>query len=399
MSWAKEYMAKIEEQGFECTVEKFVCHNCVDDYALKLFIEDNAEQCKCDYCGQQSDEEISVHIEKLLHVIMDGIKTEWGDPNNEGVGWDGREGGWQGAKVIDTYDLICDELSDELGIENEDLKRDIYSSISDQQWCQISPYLLREYEENYVTWELFCQQVKHETRYVFFHIEDNPNRYGIIYSQPSQILETIGQSIITLGLINSKAVSYRFYRGRTHNDSTGFSKVEELASPPREFSIYSNRMSPAGIPMFYGATDEATAIEEIRDDKKYVTVGIFENLKNLNLLDLSKHIQFPSLFDEEKRHLRNAVIFIRNLVYDLSMPVTKNNIEHIEYVPTQIVTEFFRRVFTMENGEKIHGILYPSARVSGGVCCVLFIENEDCTQDPNDTDKMLNLSTLNTSQL
>jgi hypothetical protein len=48
---------------------------------------------------------------EVIEIIVDGIRTEWGKPGDEGVGWNGREGGWQGARVLDAYDLIRDELS------------------------------------------------------------------------------------------------------------------------------------------------------------------------------------------------------------------------------------------------------------------------------------------------
>jgi hypothetical protein len=43
--------------------------------------------------------------------------------------------------------------------------------MNDDQWCEIDPYGPRPYEEDFYTWELFCRQVKYETRYVFFKVE------------------------------------------------------------------------------------------------------------------------------------------------------------------------------------------------------------------------------------
>lgn len=285
-----------------------------------------------------------------------------GDPNNEGVGWDGREGGWQGVSVIDTFSLINDELYDELEMDIEQLKEDILNSLSDQEWCRLDPYGLRLFEENLSTWDRFCEQIMYETRYVFFRNEDEVYKFGSIYAQPYDILETIGEAIKDLDLIRIEPGTYQFYRGRTHDDPSGFTKAEDLGPPRREKALQPNRMSPAGIPMFYGATDEQTAIEEIRDDKDFVTIGMFENTQKLNLIDLSSKIPFPSLFDEEKRSLRNDVIFIRQFVRDLSKPLSKDLKEHIDYVPTQIVTEYFRRVYRFENVERIDGILYPSSK-------------------------------------
>ena len=51
--------------------------------------------------------------------------------------------------------------------------------------------------------------------------------------------------------------------------------------------------------------------------------------------------------------------------------------EHIEYVPTQIVTEYFRRIFRVE-GRRLDGIIYESSRVVGRNAFVLFCENSQC---------------------
>jgi hypothetical protein len=46
---------------------------------------------------------------------------------------------------------------------------------------------------------------------------------------------------------------------------------------------------------------------------------------------------------------------------------------HIEYVPTQVVTEYMRAMKTMES-EVIDGVRYSSARHAGGASIVLFCD-------------------------
>jgi len=62
--------------------------------------------------------------------------------------------------------------------------------------------------------------------------------------------------------------------------------------------------------------------------------------------------------------------------------------EHIEYVPTQVVTEYFRYVVPEIAIYKIDGIVYPSAKEGGKNCCVLFFDNDECKEvfdlDKND---------------
>ena len=113
------YMKRLwEEQiarGFDFVGDKYVCADCFNDYAIRKFINDNAKEKVCSYCGAHSSEPIAAYIDEIIGFIVEGIESEWGDPDNEGVPYETAEGGYQG-KVIDSYDLIKDEIWDELEI-------------------------------------------------------------------------------------------------------------------------------------------------------------------------------------------------------------------------------------------------------------------------------------------
>ena len=86
-----------------------------------------------------------------------------------------------------------------------------------------------------------------------------------------------------------------------------------------------------------------------------------------------------------------------SFVRDFVQAVEKDGREHIEYVPTQVVTEYFRRVFRDTDGEPIRGIIYPSSRHEGGKSYVLFFVSENFTQDDRDdvtsAEKWLSMNT------
>ena len=55
------------------------------------------------------------------------------------------------------------------------------------------------------------------------------------------------------------------------------------------------------------------------------------------------------------------------------MPVRKDGMEHVEYVPSQVVCEFFAQVFgRKDDGRPVDGIAYRSAVVPDGQNVVLF---------------------------
>ncbi|WP_146060416.1 RES domain-containing protein [Amycolatopsis sp. CA-128772] len=66
---------------------------------------------------------------------------------------------------------------------------------------------------------------------------------------------------------------------------------------------------------------------------------------------------------------RYDLVFLHRFAADLGKPIALDGREHIEYVATQVVTEYLRFV----SSNAVDGILYRSAQ-NDGVCCVLFYD-------------------------
>ncbi len=128
MGGAKSWWMEQQERGFYSVGDKYICADCIGDDDIKEFINVNATYDRCDYCGK-SEPETSVHFDEFMGFVLQGISSEYEDPNNEGGPW---EKGWMGD-VYDTYDLVYEEI----GLEaDEPVLDDIISSLSDRQWCQ-----------------------------------------------------------------------------------------------------------------------------------------------------------------------------------------------------------------------------------------------------------------------
>ncbi len=356
--------------------EKYVCANCFADYAVQAFIQTEAVSRECDYCEEQSDNDIAAPLRDVIRFIRDGIETEWATPEDESLLWDSEEGRYM-LPVKDSYDLLVESS---LSIESDQLLEDINDKLRDFQWCQRDPYRLTKEEEWYSDWESFSEQLKHETRHVFYRLPRRDQETVSNEQVAFEILDEIGEFVSELDLIRTLPQGTRIVRARPHGEHESFSAVEDLGPPSREAAIYSNRMSPAGIPMFYGSTDEDTALAEIHQSK-FATVATFETLRSFKILDLTQLPDTPSLFDQQRNYQRPKIKFLWNFLDDIMKRVEKDGREHIEYVPTQVVTEYFRRVFRDYEGEAIKGILYPSARREEGQSYVLFFEIEDCSQN------------------
>jgi hypothetical protein len=106
-------------------------------------------------------------------------------------------------------------------------------------------------------------------------------------------------------------------------------------------------MNPAGISYFYGSADKDTCKEEIRpktDDK--IIYGHFATKKDLRIVDLSEAtmISAKSIFDPDYDHTMNlATYFLMGFVKEISNPINENDAP-IEYVPTQILSEYIRKL-------------------------------------------------------
>ena len=273
--------------------------------------------------------------------------------------------------------MIHYEFSDELQITNEELLDDLYNTIDDISWCKADPYAERNYESELYSWHSFCELVKNRVRYVFYKSKNVVEEYDL--SNPVNILEIVGEYIKGLNLIRRLPQNTTVYRGRLHTEKNQYNQVSDFAPPPVT-KAKTNRMSAEGISMFYAAFGETTVIKEIYNSDEYATIAQFKTSRPLTIIDLTKlQMSLPSIFDEERRQLRSAIIFLKEFAEEISRKVEVY--PSIEYVPTQIVTEYFRYVFNSDRYGDIDGIVYNSAQNAEGRCVVLFMNDSDFSID------------------
>lgn len=371
MGLAKNMMIKYQERGFGSS-DKIICKSCIGDKYLRKIITDANNIDECDYCGVTTN---VLPLEELMEHIMSGIFCEY-EYAVDCLPYDSREGGYQG-NTWDTYDLIYD-INEEMEIESDTILNDIIDMIDDGiVWCERDPFTLRKHEDDIYTWNSFCDLLKKKVRFVFYSSIVDTDVIYERYSRPSDILDRIGEGIKELNLISIIEKGTTIYRGRMHNKNEIVDNAKSLGSPPHEFAA-SNRMNPEGIPMFYGAFDKLTVIYEIFDATKNVaTIGAFCNTRELSVIDLSliNKIKIPSLFDVKNYDNRMLIVFLRKFDYEITKRVEYG--DNLEYIPTQVVTEYFRHVFRY-NGKAIDGIIYNSSAKQNNKCIVLFAENDDC---------------------
>ena len=184
-----------------------------------------------------------------------------------------------------------------------------------------------------------------------------------------------------------EAAGAHYIRCRSKDGTAEAYAPRQMGPPPAHCATQSNRMSPAGVPMFYGALEEATALAETASSRDRFAVATFETRRDLILLDLRKVPAMPSIFAAPSSERRAWAKFMRDFLEDFRKPIARNGGEHVEYVPTQVVTEYFRTVAKCD-GRSIDGILYASARREGATAVVLFADTHAVADPQMDSESV-----------
>jgi HEPN/RES N-terminal domain 1/RES domain len=376
---AKRQMEENEERGWSSAGDKYVCAKHVEDYALAELIAENVTSAPCTYCGGEG----AAHIDVLIERIGSSLPEEWGNADEEGVAWDG---GYVG-KPYDTYELITE--AGDPPLNHSELIGDVVRALPQQAWVQRDFYRLRPDLRLRHGWREFASTVKHHRRYFFSdHGRDTEDPD---YIAPGALLDAIGDALRSGGLIRALPEK-PIYRVRPHSSKERPRTAAELGAPPAEKIDKSSRMSPAGVPLFYGALDPDTAATEAHEanpDAEASTMGTFRARRAARVVDLSTPPKVPSLYDPDRRHLRHGLSFIRHFVSEIAKPFVRDKYIHIEYVPTQVVTERLRTRFDPGPGEPLVGVLYGSSRSAGAINLSLFIDNGGACDPENERDSAL----------
>jgi hypothetical protein len=383
MGFWKRRLEEIESRGWNMREDKLICASCVGDPDLAELVRQNCEEDDdCDYCDNQSAAPTEIIVER----VMRSIRTEWIPIDEASLPWDSEEGGFAfPERHVNFWEITWTVLPR----ANEKFVRDLENSVHGTIWISESIYGSEFATVLDSSWRQFTDIVKFKSRFVFL-VEPDPNEDSFPPDDsipPGKFLDTFGRICSDLGLFRELPGGSRYYRARRHEKSFSANSFTELGPPPRERCTTPNRMSPSGIPMFYGAADMETCIAEIglgSKDLEVCTVGAFITARNFWVLDLSSIPEQPGFFSEiSTKSNRQAHSFLTDFIAEVSSSIEKDGREHIEYVPTQVVTEYVRRIITGPDGSPIRGMIYNSSK-TGKPCCVLFFDQTQMTDIEQD---------------
>ncbi|WP_158884479.1 RES domain-containing protein [Rhodanobacter sp. L36] len=372
----KEGLILDDERGWRES-DKHVCPRCVDDDYLRKLVRDDLTARACDYCGRRSRSPIAARVNVLLEAIYPTVDAYFNEPNDAGVPFD------EGEYLVEPWSM--EEIFESLNLEErpelmQDLiNADIYDGgrvpAADGHWASS-----HEHDMMMASWQHFTHTVKHVTRYHFANIppseSSEPGDVDICNWLPA-LAKRLRPLVVTLG------VSTEVFRARIRWPDEHWSPTADQLTAPPSAKMKAGRMNPAGIRYLYTSFDRLTAMREVGVDRSTtdpVYVASFKLTRPLHVVDLTKPVCLPSVFDLAQKGRLERARFHYGFVREVSKRVVKNNLEHLSYVPTQVVCEYLAQVFMTKGGHRLDGLIYPSSVHKGGCNLVVFPSQEGLTE-------------------
>lgn len=146
-----------------------------------------------------------------------------------------------------------------------------------------------------------------------------------------------------------------FFRARKGSFST--MDVAQMMNPPRDLA-HSGRCNPEGVSYLYLATNEETAIKEIRVCNQQVTIAKFE-------VDVSNVFSFlPYNFSYMKEYMFSDKVKTLIEIINLEMGKSIDEDKQVDYIPLQFISEYIKYI-------GYDGFMYKSV-VGDGINLVMF---------------------------
>jgi hypothetical protein len=361
-----------------------ICCECVGDTFLSAEMESHGKRGKCSYCGRvgrcYSLEQMSVRIEEAFeaHFVRTSDQPSAYDhtmmsDRESRYSWR-REGAPAEIAIMDAA-----EISSEAAADIQTILADKYY---DHEAAKCSEETEFDCESHYAqkpvetdrwwgTWREVERSLQTESR--FF------SRYAFdVLSSIFQGIETMQDSagrpvIIEAGPGTGFTSVFRARVFESDDDlEEALARPDVHLGPPPSSPARGGRMNADGISVFYGSTEPAAALAEVRPPVgSRVAVAPFEIVRRVRLLDLEALTYITchgSIFDEDYRHSLSRAVFLRRIGDLIAQPVLPAR-ERFEYLMTQVIADFLATEVT----PPLDGIIFPSIQArSEAVNLVLF---------------------------
>lgn len=314
---------------------RYCCPECIGDNYLRREIIPSIvkEHGTCSYCGSQSQPLVMpADLRSRFEPLIDAYTPD--DNGQPLVEWLRRDWGmFDHARMDNTYakDLLGEILDD--------------GNIVRQNFAALTRTKTRVLEK----WEELRMELMHKNR--FFPVTT------IDMDRLSRLLPSLA--------IYEDEVPKIWYRARVQQTADVYS-VDQMGCPPKHLASH-GRANPAGIPYLYVASQEITAISEVRPHAGETVTIARVNLPTLQIIDLRSPRKtfspFSLPYEDTLDSFREDLDFLEKLGEELSRPVLQKSAAY-DYIPSQYLCEFVKKC-------GYDGVMYKSA-TEGGVNLALF---------------------------
>ena len=354
------------------TSTRLLCAACIGDYFLRAEVESKGRPGACSYCQREGTvcaiDQISDSAERAIldHFLL----ASWPGDDLPDI--------LDEKPSDDTPDIagpsasgmpLLEILQNSAGV-SESVAEDLLCALAARHSSDPDDPLAGTFEKDalYIPrdpfgdghWIQFEKSIKTTAR--FF----NPEACEILTNMFHDI-DSYGPSFGRVVVDAGPGMELRvFYRARVFQVEALLREAmahpeRELGPPPSRIAC-SGRMNPAGIAVFYGATDARVALSEVQPPVgSKVLIARFQVLRHLRLLDIEALERVAedagSVFDPDYIRRVERADFLRSLSNRMSRPVMPNDRE-LDYLPTQAIADFLANA----NHPRLDGILYPSVQ-------------------------------------
>lgn len=353
--------------------ENYICADCVGEPYLRTKILENGSRKLCWHCGKEGP---GMHLNWLADTVYTAFETHYvtalpvsveyqrlADMLELNYPYSPKHVRKAIAYIAIVSEIIAEKIRAQMAakpFETGDYKSETTPPYNPNSWYSFSPPSHAYYDG----WNEFESELKSKARYFNQKALDFLNDiFGDITELEVEGADKIIESAGPGCRIDS------LFRARVFQKWDGvalalISPDEQLGRPASNVAG-SGRMNAKGIPVFYGALEEETAIAEVRPPVgSNVVIAKFKIIKPLKLLNLPALASIKnnvSIFDPifAKKYAKS--MFLYSLSDTISRPVMPDDAES-EYLATQYIAEYLASRSELD----VNGIIFPSAQIKGG---------------------------------
>lgn len=363
--------------------QKLICFVCVGEPYLAQAIEKQGSIGLCTYCERLH---ACISVEDFVDRLETAFENHYVRTSDQPNSWQqsllsDRESDYEwerdGAPILDAIqeaagvlDTVAEDVLEILDDRHSDFdsaamgEETEFSPDSHYEWTSANAQTWHE------AWRNFEESLRIEAR---FFSREAADLLANVFGKIDQLKAKPRHPLLVKAGLNSRLT--HLYRARVFQSEERLKEALcrpdlHLGSPPSRFAA-AGRMNAHGISVFYGATNPAVALAEVRPPVgSEVVVAKFDIIRPLYLLDLTALDDVRgdgSIFDPSFKGRLERIAFLRSLGQRITRPVMPDD-QAFDYLATQAIADFL----ATQNEPALDGIIFPSAQSRKGRNVVLF---------------------------